>query len=126
MKTIEQLISTARTTRTVDKYLAEEFDRIIINKAEGYGKGKKALKSFFKDLQHGGCISGLIGEFIYNSDCKEFYIRHIDALKDFKQELEDELGEPIKNRHGVPHYVFMCWLCFEEYCFDAHNRLFES
>jgi len=106
---------------------ADEFNTIIEYKIDGYdGKTKDKLKSFFDDLQKGGCMSGIIGDFIYHSDCKDFYIKHIEDLEDFKEELEDQLGEPIQNRHKIVHYTFVVWLCFEEYCYDLYNVLFEN
>lgn len=105
----------------------EEFNNIIENNISGYnGKTKEQLKSFFEDLQHGGCISGLISDFVYNHDCKTFYISHIDDLEDFKIELEQSIGEAIKGRNSLPNYTFLCWLCFEEYCYDLYNSLFEN
>lgn len=107
--------------------IAEQFNRIILNKIDGYeGKKKEQLKSFCEDLQRGGCISGMIGDFIYNSDCKEFYIANIDELEQMKSDLEEDLGESIKNRHEVLHYTFVCWLSFEEYCYDLYNNIFEN
>lgn len=121
---MKNLIENIQTT-IEDRDLLRDFNTIIINKAEQYGEGKPALKSFFEDLQHGGCISGLIGEFIYHYDCKQFYIKHIDALEEYREEIEEQLGEPIVNRHKAPHYTFMCWLCFEEYCNELYRNLFE-
>ena len=121
---IEKLLSQSNFK---DNSFTEEFNNIIINHIDGYdGKPKDRLKSFFDDLQRGGCMSGLIGEFIYNSDCKTFYIAHIDDLEDMKEELESQIGEPIANRHQSPHYVFMCHLCFEEYCYDLYRTIFED
>jgi hypothetical protein len=106
---------------------ADEFNTIIEYQIDGYdGKTKDKLKSFFYDLQKGGCMSGIIGDFIYHSDCKNFYIKHIEDLEDFKEELEDQLGEPIQNRHKIVHYTFVVWLCFEEYCYDLYNTIFEN
>jgi hypothetical protein len=106
--------------------VSKEFDKIILANMDGYdGKQKEQLKSFLEDLQHGGCISGMIGEFIYHSDCKAFYITHLDDLEDIRKDLENSLGEPIANRYESPHYTFMCWLCFEEYCFDIYRNSFE-
>lgn len=124
---MKNLIEDIQTT-IKDRDLLRDFNAIILRHAQDYirnGEGKPALKSFFEDLQYGGCISGLIGEFIYHYDCKQFYIKHIDALEDYKTELEEQLGEPIANRHSAPHYTFMCWLCFEEYCHELYNNLFE-
>lgn len=122
---IEKLL-TKHQPEDVDRDLVNDFNAIILSKAQDYGKGKEALKSFFDDLQRGGCISGLIGEFIYHSDCKAFYIKHIDALESYKEDLEEQMGEPIVNRHDSPHYTFMCWLCFEEYCYSLYREIFES
>lgn len=106
--------------------VSAEFNRIILANMDGYdGTKKEQLKSFLEDLQRGGCVSGMIGKFIYHSDCKEFYINHLDDLEDIRKELEDSLGEPIENRYESPHYTFMCWLCFEEYCFDIYRNSFE-
>ena len=103
-----------------------EFNKIILTNLDGYdGKKKKQLKSFLEDLQSCGCVSGMIGEFIYHSDCKDFYISNLDDLEDIRKDLEDSLGEPISNRYESPHYTFMCWLCFEEYCFDIYRNSFE-
>lgn len=106
--------------------VAEQFNHIIISHLDNYdGKKKEQLKSFFNDLQQGGCQSGMISEFIYNSDCKQFYIEHLDELEEIREELEDNLGETIKNKNSLPHYTFMCWLCFEEYCYNLYSNIFE-
>jgi hypothetical protein len=109
-----------------DMSFVDDFKNIIVDRAIDYnGKAKEQLKSFFEDLQHGGCISGIIGEFIYHNDCKEFYIKHIDDLEEYKTDLENNIGEPIQNRHGLPHYTFIVWLCFEEFCYNIYNNMFE-
>jgi hypothetical protein len=105
-----------------DLSFEESFKNIIIEKIEGYD----SPQNFFEDLQHGGCISGLISEFIYNADCKDFYIEHIDDLEWMMEDLESSLGKPIINRHKLPRYVFVCHACFEEYCYRIYNELFEN
>lgn len=81
---------------------------------------------FFEDLTKGGCQSGMIGMFIYHSDCKAFYIEHIDDMENFKQDLESELGEPIANKEALPHYTFMCWLCYEELAYRIAQELWPN
>ena len=106
---------------------AEDFASIINDKAEDYDRLKdyqENLKGFLEDLRYGGCMSGIIGEFIYNTDIKEFYIKHLDDLEEFKNELEENLGE-IKNT-DLPHYTFIVWLCFEEFANDIYNTIFEA
>jgi hypothetical protein len=108
-------------------FICQEFNRIIEDKCEGYtGKAKEKLKDFLEDMQNGGCMSGWIGEFVYHADCKKFYIDNIDDLEEIKEELESSLGEGIKNRHSLPHYTFVVWLCFEEYCYNLYNNIFEQ
>jgi hypothetical protein len=102
------------------------FNKIILSDLASYdGTKKEQLKSFLEDLHNGGCMSGIISEFIYHVDCKKFYIEHLDDLENIREEIEDSLGEPVKNTHRLPHYTFMCWLCFEEYCFDIYRNSFE-
>jgi hypothetical protein len=107
--------------------ISQVFNEIIISHIESYnGKKRQQLKSFLEDLQQGGCVSGMIGEFIYHSDCRTFYIKHLEDLENIKKELEDSFGEPIANRYDSPHYTFMCWLCFEEYCYNIYCSVFEN
>lgn len=100
----------------------DDFKAIILSRIEDYD----SPQNFFEDLQQGGCLSGLISEFVYNSDCKDFYIKHIDDLEWMREDLEDSIGEAIKNRHKLPHYVFMCHLCLEEYACKMYNEIFEN
>lgn len=107
--------------------VSEAFNEIILKEMESYdGSKKEQLKSFLEDLQRIGCISGMIGQFIYHSDCKAFYIKHIDDLENIRKELEDSFGTPIANRYESPHYTFMCWLCFEEYCYSIFTNVYEN
>jgi hypothetical protein len=106
--------------------VCQAFNKIILSDLGSYdGTKKEQLKSFLEDLQNGGCMSGMICEFIYHVDCKKFYIENLDDLENIREEIEDSLGEPVKNTHRLPHYTFMCWLCFEEYCFDIYRNSFE-
>ena len=104
-----------------DNAMAERFSRIVLNNVN-----KENPKEFFTNFLQSGCQSGWIGEFIYHVDCKKIYIRYIDEMEDFKEEMEDDLGEPIPNRLKLPHYTFMCWLCFEEFCYRIANKLWED
>lgn len=106
--------------------VAQEFNAIILNSLDNYdGKKKEQLKSYLEDLQKGGCQSGMINEFIYHNDCKDFYIKHIDELEEIKSTYESNFGESVNNSQDLPHYTFMCWFCFEEYCYDLYNTLFQ-
>lgn len=124
------LIETIKENSSYQIYsFADEFNAIIERKAEQYDTSEDELnnlKGFLEDMQKGGCQSGMISEFIYHADCKAFYIAHLDDLEEFKTELDDSIGEPIQNRQNLPHYTFICWLVFEEYCYNLYSNLFEN
>lgn len=118
-------MKTLQNTQYSNLEVAKEFNKIILDGLDNYdGTKKQQLKSYLEDLQKGGCQSGFISEFIYHNDCKDFYIQHIDELEGMRAELEDSIGEPIQNKQNLPHYTFMCWLCFEEYCYDIYTNNF--
>lgn len=79
---------------------------------------------YFDDLQKGGCQSGMVGFLIYNSACKQIYIDNMDDMEEYKNILEDEMGEAIRNKQHLPHYTFMCWLCYEEFVYSIARALF--
>ena len=89
-------------------------------------EGYNTPLGFFKDLDYGGCASGLIGMFVYNPDCKKFYINHIDSLEDFKEDWENMIGEPVRNTKSLPHYTFLCWFCYEETGYEIGRTLFPN
>lgn len=105
--------------------LRSEYDFVdgLIDNMADESNGYDDPIGFFKDLQTGGCISGMVGMFIYNSDCKKFYIDHIDSMEDFIEALEGEMGGPIKNNQCLPHCTFICWLCYEELAYEIAREL---
>lgn len=79
---------------------------------------------FFEDLQHGGCASGMIGMMIYNNDCLELYRKYANDMEEFREDIEEEIGE-IKRDRNLYHYVWICWLCYEELAYRVSLYLFE-
>ena len=104
-----------RTRFTVDE---------LIEDMAGHSENYDTPYGFFHDLSYGGCVSGMIGMFVYHSDCKRFYIEHIDDLEAFVEDFEEELGEPIQNKDHQPHYTFTCWLCYEELAYRIARTLY--
>ena len=123
------LLQTIKENSNYEIYsFADEFNAIIERKADAYDTKEddlNNLKGFLEDMQKGGCQSGMISDFIYHADCKNFYIAHLDDLEEFKSELVDNIGA-IENRQNLPHYTFICWLAFEEYCYNLYTNLFEN
>lgn len=105
-------------TNTLPSF-AEEFLRDMAYHIADYD----SPLGFFKDLQHGGCVSGMIGMLIYNSDCKRIYIEHIDDMEEYAEQIYSEAGF-IKNKHGAPHYTHICWVCYEEFGYQIGRALY--
>ena len=104
----------------------EKYDFVdeLIEDMAGHAENYDTPHGFFHDLSYGGCSSGMIGMFIYHTDCKRFYIQHIDDLEEFVQDFEEEIGEPVKNQNRQPHYTFICWLCYEELAYNIARTLY--
>lgn len=132
VKTLDDLPDTegflTRMFQEVGKDYIKEYDFAdeLLEDMAGHCVNYTNPTGFFQDLQCGGCASGMIGMFIYHSDCKDFYINHIDSMEDFVEEFEDELGSPIKNETNMPHYTFICWVCYEELAFRIANELWDG
>lgn len=107
---------------------AKEYDFVdeIVSDMAGHCVGYETPLGFFKDMATGGCSSGLVGMFIYHSDCKKFYIEHIDSMEAYIEEFEGETGEPVRNTDHQPRYTFVCWFCYEELAYNIARNLFED
>ena len=113
----------------VGQDLIKEYDfaEVLLQDMAEFGDSYVNPIGFFEDLQNGGCQSGMIGMFIYNNDCKRFYIDHIDDMDSFVEDLGEELGEPVTPGSDVSHrYVWVCWLCYEELAFKIARELWED
>lgn len=60
-----------------------------LNAAEGYTTGATGR---FRDLQYGGCQSGIVNHLIYSRDCRTFLKRHRAEINKLLGEAIDELG----------------------------------
>ena len=113
------------TCKRLDLYRYEFTDEFIEDMACHITNYDNPL-GFFQDLQKGGCISGMIGMLIYNSDCLALYGKYANDMEEFREELEDEIGSPIKRDRNIYHYVWICWLCYEELSYKIARYLFED
>lgn len=93
--------------RSLDHYsFSQELKEIFGDHIVNYNR----IEDFFEDLSR-GCASGILGEFAYYSDTKEFYVQHMDDIESYIEELSEESGSRIKL--GDPHYNFATWLVVE-------------
>lgn len=98
---------------------SESFLRNMADHIDGYDNPEV----FFKDLAYGGCVSGMIGMLIYNTDCKRIYIENMDDMEEYAEQIYGEVGF-VENKNHLPHYTYICWMCYEEFAFQIGRALF--
>ena len=109
-RVLDSMMDKAFEKAGVDDYsFSEELKRIYKGHVESY----PGVNDFFNDLAYGGCRSGMIGEFIWAEEIKEFYVKHIDDLESYKRDLEEELGEPIMDK-DLSQPELVTWLVVED------------
>lgn len=113
------------TCKRLDLYRYEFTDEFVEDMACHITNYDNPL-DFFQDLQNGGCASGMIGILIYNSDCLALYGKYANDMEEFREELEDEIGSPIERDRNIRHYVWICWLCYEELAYKIARYLLED
>lgn len=105
-----------------DYSFSDELKEIFQTHIADYEKGA----GFFDDLAH-GCASGILGDFIYYSQTKDFYLRHMDDIDNYINELGESFGEPIKL--GEPRFNYAVWAVVDYVGYvvgDDFQRAFEE
>lgn len=121
-RVLDSMMDKAFEKAGVDDYsFSEELKRIYRGHIESY----PGVRDFFNDLAYGGCRSGMIGEFIWAEEIKEFYVKHIDDLEVYKRDLEEELGEPIMDK-DLSHPELVTWLVVEDVAHRVSDELEDS
>ena len=119
---LDSMMDKAFEKAGVDDYsFSEELKRIYRGHIESY----PGVKDFFNDLAYGRCRSGMIGEFVWDEEIKEFYVKHIDDLEVYKRDLEEELGEPIMDK-DLSHPELVTWLVVEDVAHRVSDELDDS
>lgn len=121
-RVLDSMMDKAFEKAGVDDYsFSEELKEIYKDHIESY----PGVDGFFDDLAYGGCRSGMVGEFVYTDDCKEFYLKHMDDLEDYKSDLENDLGESITD-DDLTHAELVTWLVVEEVARRVSDELDDS
>jgi len=74
--------------------------------------GSEDIVSFFQDLLQHGCASGMVGSLIYYRDTHAFFDAHYDEIETLREEMEDNLGEPLRITGDLKNWL--AWFAFEE------------
>ena len=81
------------------------------------------VKNFMEDLRANGCVSGMIGELIYYSDTKKFFIENLDEIQDYLNDLIQEHVYSV----GEFDYNEIVWVVFEaianEYFYTIEDEM---
>ena len=95
---------------------------ILVNHIEDC-ENLEEVKGFMEDLRSYGCSSGMIGELLYYSDTKKFFIDNIDEIQDYVNEL---IQEGIYSINELD-YNEISWLVFEsmanEYFYTINDEI---
>ncbi len=70
------------------------------------------ISDFFTDILQHGCKSGMIGSLIYYSDTHSFFDKHYDLIEEIRDEVQNNLGEPLKVDGDLKNCL--AWFAFEE------------
>lgn len=104
----EALSRTFEETGLADRSFSADMQEILLDHMSRYDNPVDGLK----EITTNGCVSGILYDFIYYSDTKEFYTKHMDDIESFIDDLEDDFGDSIKLDY--PRYNSAVWLVTEE------------
>ena len=116
----EALSRTFEETGLSDRSFSADMQEILLDHMSRYDNPVNGVE----EISTHGCVSGVLSDFVYYSDTKEFYTKHIDDIEDFIYDLEDDLGESITLDH--PRYNSAVWLVTEESARLASDSLEEN
>lgn len=104
----EALSRTFEETGLADRSFSADMQEVLLDHMSRYDNPVTGVE----EISTHGCASGVLSDFVYYSDTKEFYTKHLDDIEDFIYDLEDDLGESITLDH--PRYNSAVWLVTEE------------
>ena len=118
---MEDALATTFENAGLDEYsFSADMQEVLLDHMSKYDNPLTGLE----EITTHGCVSGILTDFIYYSDTKEFYTKHIDDIESFIDDLESDLGESIKLDY--PRYNSAVWLVSEESARLASDSLEEN
>ena len=68
----------------------------------------------------------MVNKYGCDIDCKEFYLKHIDSLEKYKEDIELEYACRIHNDEEISHCTFICQLAYKQLAAELNERLYNS
>ena len=92
----------SKTSKRIPKPASEtKLERVVRYWLNGHGADySDGWRGAYKDLEYGGCQSGMVGKLIYYTDTVRFYKKHADEIDALLQELLDSTGNSIQELFG--------------------------
>lgn len=124
MKTnkMEMLLNVMEGLKEDATCLRSEVLDILVNHIEDC-ENFEDVRGFMEDLRCYGCASGMIGELVYHSDTKKFFIENLDEIQDYLNDLIQEHVYSISEFD----YDEMVWAVFEaianEYFYTIEDEM---
>lgn len=107
-KKMESLMNVMESLKENESDLRSEVLDILVNHIEDC-ESFEEVRGFMEDLRQYGCSSGMIGELLYYSDTKKFFIENMDEIQDYINTLLQEHVYSI-NELDINEIV---WVVFE-------------
>ena len=101
------------TGNTLKNYVINE----IICNFDGYDD----IRDWFRDMQKGGCSSGMVSGLIYYNDTHEFYDEFYSEIEDLRYTFEQDTGAPLKVEGDLKNWY--AWYAFEETAYQIACEL---
>lgn len=119
---MESLLNVMESLKEDASSLRSEVLEILENHIEDC-ENFEEVKNFMEDLRANGCVSGMIGELIYYSDTKKFFIENLDEIQDY---LNDLILEHV---YSIDEFDYneIVWVVFEaianEYFYTIEDEM---
>ena len=100
----------------------ETFDNIISDKFDD----KEQLKEWLSCIIQSGRTIGIVPELRENWKFREIYTYHIDSFEESGYEIEELINFSNDKGDRIPTYTRIVWVCFERYCKNIYQTIFEE
>ena len=102
--------------KSKDSYFRSIKNRVI-NEALDYHRATE----FFTDLMTHGCRSGIVTSLVYYYQTHKFFDEHYREIEAIREEVELELGEPIRLHGDLKNEL--AWMAFEHEAYHLADDL---